>query len=397
MGRALDLTRRLLRVATVNPPGDERAAAHLVGSILQDAGFVVEYDEFAAQRTSVVARSANGHADATLCLTGHLDTVPLGHAPWSVDPFAGDAAGDALFGRGASDMKGGIAAMVCAALDLAGDLHRERGAALVLAFTASEETGCQGAFHLCRTGGPWRALDAIVVGEPTANQPLLGHKGALWLNLMARGRTGHGAMPGTGVNAIRRGMQLIGKLDTFDFGIGPHGALGAPTVNVGTIRGGVNVNSIPDLVHIGIDIRTVPGLAHGALRERLEGHLAPELAGIEVMLDLEPVWTPATHPWVQEVSAICGVHAGTGPATGGASYFTDACAFRGACDADVPVVVLGPGEPEQAHQTDEFCRISRLEQAVAIYRDIIRAWCSAPHRRARRLQSATQLNSFQLA
>src|SRR5437868_3262040 len=121
----IGLTRQLVALNTINPPGNEDACARLVGSLLLDAGFEVAYHEFAPSRTSVVARRGRhcgGSPDQVakpICLTGHLDTVPLGTASWSVDPFAGDIVEGKLFGRGTTDMKAGNAAMVAAALDSA--------------------------------------------------------------------------------------------------------------------------------------------------------------------------------------------------------------------------------------------------------------------------------------
>src|SRR5436190_8634419 len=122
---AVALTRDLLRFDTVNPPGLERDCAHMAASVLQDAGFSIEFFEYEKDRTSVIAR-AGGNAGGgkggkdPLCLTGHLDVVPLGTRKWSKDPFSGEADGDKLYGRGSSDMKAGVAAMLVAARSFAG-------------------------------------------------------------------------------------------------------------------------------------------------------------------------------------------------------------------------------------------------------------------------------------
>jgi len=202
---ALELTQALVRFDTINPPGNERLCAEHLGSILNDAGFAVSYHEFAETRTSLVAR-IGGDADAKpLCFTGHIDTVPLGAAPWSVDPFAADIADGKLYGRGTSDMKSGVAAFVVAAIRLAREL--ETGPGMVLIITAGEETGCEGAYHLAGLGNVLGDAGAIVVAEPSSNLPFIGHKGALWLKAVASevprrnaqvqiwvcGRDGHGA------------------------------------------------------------------------------------------------------------------------------------------------------------------------------------------------------------
>ena len=142
----VELTRELVATRTINPPGDEAKAASLVGARLEAAGFTVEPHAFDEGRVSLVARW--GVSDRpSLCLTGHLDTVPLGKADWSVDPFSGETDGDRLFGRGTSDMKGGTAAIVVAAERVAA-LGGSPSAGLELVLCAGEETGCEGALSL---------------------------------------------------------------------------------------------------------------------------------------------------------------------------------------------------------------------------------------------------------
>src|SRR5690606_35436298 len=144
----------------------------------------IRYHEFGERRASLVARIGDG-SGAPLCFTGHIDTVPLGAMPWSVDPFAAESEGDRLYGRGSSDMKSGVAAFVAVAIALAPRLARSPG--LLLVITAGEETGCEGAGHLARVDGALEPAGAIVVAEPTANYPYVGHKGALWLRARTRG------------------------------------------------------------------------------------------------------------------------------------------------------------------------------------------------------------------
>src|SRR5882672_917927 len=146
---AVTLTRDLLRFDTVNPPGQERACARHAGALLEAWGFRVDYHEYAEGRTSVVARAGGSDAKAPLCLTGHIDTVALGTAAWTRDPFSGETDGDRLYGRGSSDMKAGVAAILLAARKLAAKLPGTPGVVIVL--TAAEEGGCIGSQHLART------------------------------------------------------------------------------------------------------------------------------------------------------------------------------------------------------------------------------------------------------
>jgi len=373
------LTQALLRIDTVNPPGNEDRCVELLADLLSAAGFACRTHEFAPRRTSLVAR-IGGHAGpaggrAPLGFTGHVDVVPLGNAKWQHDPFGAEIVGGRLYGRGASDMKSGIAAFVCAAIDHAERLRQGPGLNLII--TAGEETGCEGAFAMAASPDG-RALlgsaGALVVAEPTANLPLLGHKGAFWLAAEARGVTAHGAMPERGDNAIYKIAKAAVALEQFSFETGPHPLMGMPTLNVGTVRGGLNINSVPDAAEMGIDIRSVAGQDHGALLQCLCRVLGPQI-GLRALLDVGSVYTAPDDPWMQRVFAICSARSGQAIAPRTVSYFTDAAALRGPLGGP-PVVILGPGEPEMAHQTDEYCQVDRIGEAAALFGDLITDWCA---------------------
>jgi succinyl-diaminopimelate desuccinylase len=367
---AVALTRELLAFDTINPPGAEQACAEHLGALLSRAGFRVDYAAFADTRTSLVARIGREMDKPPLGFTGHIDTVPLGAARWKHDAFGASLEGGTLYGRGASDMKSGVAAMVVAALSLADRLRESPGVTLVI--TADEECGCGGAAHLARKTDLLGRVGALVVGEPTANYPLVGHKGALWLEARTSGVTAHGSMPERGDNAIYKAVGAVDALRAFDFATPAHPLMGPPTLNVGTLHAGLNINSVPDRATIGIDIRTVPGQAHAELRTRLADALG---AGVELapLVDVEAIYTDPRDPWMQQVFEVVGAQTGEAPQPRSATYFTDAAVLN-AVYRDVPICVLGPGEPQLAHQTDEYCLVDRVERSVDIYADLIRAW-----------------------
>jgi succinyl-diaminopimelate desuccinylase len=366
---AVSLTRSLLRFDTINPPGRERDCAQHAGALLEEWGFQVQYHEYADRRTSVVARAGGSDAKPPLCLTGHLDVVALGARPWSKDPFAGETDGDRLYGRGASDMKAGVAAILLAARNLKDKLAGTPGVVIVL--TAAEEGGCVGSYQLAQTKLLGRA-GAMIVGEPTSNYPLVGHKGSIKFHAVFRGVSAHGSMPQLGVNAIYKAAHALHDLEAFHFGTPAHPVMGSPTLNVGTIEGGNGVNMVPDVAKIGVDIRTVPGMDHRVLLDRLKALLGEDVS-MDVFSDLPPVWTAPEQEWVQRVFEICKPFAGKAEAKT-APYMTDAAnllkAYVGA-----PTIVVGPGEAQMAHQTDEYCSMERIGQAVEIYEKIIREWC----------------------
>jgi succinyl-diaminopimelate desuccinylase len=366
---AVALTKELLRFDTVNPPGQERDCAHRVGKLLEDSGFSVQYSEYEEGRTSVIARAGGKEGKAPLCLTGHLDVVPLGTRPWSKDPFAGETDGGKLYGRGSSDMKAGVAAIVLAAIGFSKKLNNTPGVVLVL--TAAEEGGCVGSKHLAALPKLMGKAGAIVVGEPTSNYPMVGHKGSIKFHAAFKGVSAHGSMPQLGVNAIYKAAKAIQKLEEFQFGVPEHPAMGLPTMNVGTFAGGSGVNLVPDLATVGVDIRTVPGTDHAALISRLKELLKD--AELQVFADSEAVWTEPDEEWVQRVFEICKPILKEKPEARTMPYMTDAANLRKVY-AGAPTLVLGPGEAAMAHQTDEYCNLARIGQSVAIYEAIIRDW-----------------------
>ncbi|MEE8512737.1 MAG: M20/M25/M40 family metallo-hydrolase, partial [Acidiferrobacterales bacterium] len=185
--------------------------------------------------------------------------------------------------------------------------------------------------------------------------------------------TAHGSMPERGVNAVYKAARAICELESYDFNVDRHEVLGSPTLNVGIVRGGLNINSVPDEAEISIDIRTIPELEHEALRARLQGYLGDEVK-ISPIVDVESVWTDPADNWVQEVFATMGplLNESLEPRT--ATFFTDAAALKPAYGGP-PTVILGPGEPEMAHKTDEYCIVDRIEQAVEANVNITKQWC----------------------
>jgi len=367
------LTQRLLAFATVNPPGNERECTLFVAGLLRDAGLEVRTDEFDEARTSLVATLRSRGERPSLVFTGHVDVVPLGAAEWSVDPFAGVIRDGRLYGRGSADMKGAVAAMIIAAQRLA---HvNDRRADLQLIITAGEERGCLGAQHLCSQPGDLGVAGAMVVGEPTGNRPMIAHKGCLRLALHARGVTAHASMPEQGDNAIFKAAEAALALRAFDFAMPVHPLLGRPTLNVGTIVGGMNINSVPDAATIGVDIRTVAGQDDDAIIARLQTAVGSDIE-IQRSEGASAVISDPEDPWIRDTLAVLAARQGCVPELGSAPYFTDAGFLKPAL-GDPPTLILGPGDAEMAHKTDEYCALDKLAAAVEIYEEIARRWCCA--------------------
>lgn len=367
----ISLTRALLRFNTINPPGDESLCMAFLADYLQELGFSTHLQRFGERRFNLVARLAGGKADAKpLMFTGHVDTVPLGNADWRFDAFAGDISDGRLYGRGASDMKAAIAAFIVACRQ-----QREAvqsGPGVVLALTGGEETGCDGARSMIDLAPDvLPAPGALIVGEPTANYPVIGHKGALWLRCETRGKTAHGAMPELGINAIYLAAEAIGKIRHFDPGA-PHPLMKRPTLNVGTISGGLNINSVPDRTRFDVDIRTAPNLRHDDIRQRLAVMMGGAVR-VTTLVDLPAVLSEPGHAWIRRVFAHCAPLHDAPLQPRVVPYFTDASLLLESLGAP-PCIILGPGEPAMAHQTDEYCEVEKLRQAVRLYGALIRDW-----------------------
>ncbi len=367
---ATDITRDLVKFNTINPPGHEKLCSDYLGALLLDAGFEVDGYQHGDERISLVARLAGTGGKKAICFGGHTDVVPLGNKPWSFEPFAADVVDGRMYGRGTCDMKSGVAAYVHMGLKLAAEPRGD--ADILLVMVAGEETGCDGSKHLQKLG-VLPECGAMVIAEPTSNYPILGHRGALWLNITTHGKTAHGSMPQLGDNAVYKAARAVTKLENFGFNVPPNDLLGSTTHNVGTFHGGININSVPDRASFTVDIRSIPGHRHDEIIDNLANYLGEDVE-IETVVDVAPVLTEADDPWVRDVYELIASRFGKAPEPRGAPYFTDASALTPAC-GHPPTLILGPGDMALAHQTDEFCDVSRIEEAAEIYETIARRWC----------------------
>jgi succinyl-diaminopimelate desuccinylase len=366
----ISLTSKLISFNTINPPGNETQMAEFIGEILANNGFTVGYFEFGENRKHLIAEKGHSSSGKPLVLSGHFDTVPLGTQHWRHNPFVSEIVGNRIFGRGSSDMKSGLAAMICAAIELPVELIPNDGIRLIL--SAGEELGCQGIQQLVNNYHKLGNASAIIIGEPTGNIPAIAHKGAIYLNAVTSGKTAHSSMPEMGINAIYMAARSISKIEEFRFNARKDILLGFPSINVGKINGGMNINSVPDHAEFTIDIRTTTSVDHDKIVERLSDELGKDIV-FEKLVDLHPVYTPENEPFVQLVYKICKSEGVIEPLPLALPFVTDGSVLQKYYN-QAPTIILGPGQPEMAHQTDEFCYISKIEQAVNIYNNIILNW-----------------------
>jgi succinyl-diaminopimelate desuccinylase len=329
----------------------------------------------APNRANVIGRLAGTGQRPALVLCAHLDTVPPGEAAWARDPLSGDVADGRVHGRGALDTKGALAGMLLAAKSLRAAGQPLLGDLVVLA-TVDEESFGLGVRAFVAAGGR-QGVGAVVVGEPTALDLVIAHRGALWIEIVTHGLPAHGAMPHNGLNAILPMGALLDQLSRHTFAHVPHPLLPAPTINIATIQGGVKTNMVPDLCRATVDIRTVPGQVHAELVaevRQLADAVAQQWPGLKVDLnilnDKPALETPAESAFVVQAAAAAQHILGRPARLRAAPYFTDGSTLVG--PTQTPAVVCGPGQEAVAHQVDESVEISEVAAAAEFYAEL--AW-----------------------
>ena len=366
----IEFCQQLVRRKSVNPPGDELPIAEYVASTLDGFGLEVELVRHGPNRASVLARLKGRGTKPGLLYNGHLDTVPVGAQEWIHDPFSAKTAEGKIWGRGAVDMKGGLAALMAAAKALAGARLPLSGD-FIMAATAGEETDSQGAMAIAARSD-LRPLQAVIIAEPTNNGVYVAEKGALWLELTTHGKTAHGATPELGRNAVMMMWKLIGELEKLEIPHEEHPMLGSFTRSINTIAGGMKTNVVPDNCVVTVDMRTVPGQDHLAILRRIEdliedlGRRIPDFkASAKITNDRIPVQTSPEESVVKGVVEIVAEVTGERPVPGGISYYTDGAAFVPALN--IPMIICGPGDPKLAHQPNEHVEVSSLVQSARIF------------------------------
>ncbi|WP_033290902.1 M20 family metallopeptidase [Amycolatopsis jejuensis] len=356
MNRCVALARELVRCDTQNPPGREAPVVPLLVDLLSGLGCEVEVVTTGPGRESVLARYGTGKRP-TLLVNGHLDVVPVAEEDWSVPPFAGVVRDGRLIGRGAADMKGGIAAAIegfRACLD-AGTL----GTDVVFHLVADEETGGRLGTQALLESGRIEA-DACVVPEPTELRVAVAERGTFQARIEVSGIAGHGGEPGRARSAIADAAAVVQSLHLADFG-DTHPLLGSPTCNVALIEGGSAANVVAARCVLTIDRRTLPGQTQADIVAALEARIP---AGIDYRI--EPLFFAEAseiapgHAFVDFALDCCGE---TEPV--GLSLGTDARFLRN--QLGIPSVVFGPGSMRQAHTADEWVSIEELAAAARCF------------------------------
>jgi acetylornithine deacetylase len=376
----IELLRQLVAIDSVNPtlvPGGagEQAIAEHLASTLRAAGLDVELEPVAPGRPNVVAELRGRQPGPTLLFCGHLDTVGVEGMERPFDPQERDGR---LYGRGAYDMKGGVAAMVDAACALARRGGLERGRLLV-AGVADEEYTSLGAEALVRR----HRADAAIVTEPTGFAVTLGHKGFSWVRIETRGVAAHGSNFRDGRDAILRMGRVLARLEALAERLrsGPaHPLLGPPSLHASLIGGGKELSTYPDSCVLDIERRTVDGepadVALAEVRALLEAlrREDPELeATAEPGFTRRPYVAPADHPLIEQLCAAVESRTARPAQRGAVAFWADSAVLG---HAGIPTLLFGTGG-DGAHALVEWVDVADLLACRDVLADLARRFLKA--------------------
>ncbi|MFA5631236.1 MAG: acetylornithine deacetylase [Porticoccaceae bacterium] len=346
---------------------------HLLAGWLDDLGFATEIMPLPDPRkANLIATWGSGPGG--LVLSGHSDTVPCDDSLWHSDPFTLSERDGRFYGLGSADMKSFFALAIEAFKPLARETFRQP---LIILATADEETSMAGARALVEAGKPLarRAL----IGEPTTMKPIRMHKGIMVEKLVIEGHSGHSSNPAIGRNAMHTLHQVLGELLAIQAELkekyrSPLFAVDYPSLNLGCIHGGDNPNRICGHCELGFEIRPLPGMNIGELQALLERRLLPlgDAPQTPVSLSYHAVPPFATDE-DSELSRLCQRLSGS-PASS-VAFATEAPFLQ---QLGMDVMVMGPGNIDQAHQPNEYIALDQLDPAVAMIRQLIVESCINP-------------------
>jgi acetylornithine deacetylase len=365
----LPLLERLVSIDSVNPGlggGGEGEIADFVADWARAEGLHVEVDEVAPGRPNIVARTRGTGGGRTLLLNGHTDTV--GHGGM-VDPLVPRVEGGRLYGRGAYDMKGGLAASLAAAAEAG---RRGLRGDVVVTAVVDEELSSIGTQSIVKDV----RANAAIVAEPTGMRVCVAHKGFVGFELETTGRAAHGSRPDLGVDAIAKMGHVLVGLEALDRSLKerpPHPLLGSGSIHAGVIAGGSEFSSYPAHCVLQGERRTIPGESVYQIEAELQGLLTRAGRGDS---GFHGAWrtVAARRPFevaeTEEIVQLVASHAGA--EVGGEAYWTDAALIT---EALIPTVVFGPGG-EGAHADVEWVSIADVERCADVFLSVATEFCA---------------------
>lgn len=361
---AVKAAQALVQMEPQNPPGNELPAALWAEKQLKDAGLDVKLDIFGENRANIIATYGNTD-DIGIILYGHIDTIPIFG---KFNKPQGCLEDGFLHGRGSSDMLSGCAAIMAAARVIAGSGFKgSKGMMVVL--VSDEEQFNAGMKRIFNEGKPDNIkikADVAIVAEPTDLRALLGNRGFTSFYIRTKGKAVHSSAPHLGENAIYKMAPILDRLQQFckDLEKDSHKWLGSSTLNVGTIMGGILLNTVPDSCQIEVERRILPGTTPDMAYDDFR-RLVGSDGEVVRRSTLYPSWIDENHELVlaalKAVETFTSEEASVGAFTGctEAGYFSEL--------TGIPTILLGPGSLSQAHRENEFCQVKQIEECVGVF------------------------------
>ena len=364
--RLITLTQQLVRINSQNPPGDEYRIAHFVKDYLAGLGLKPRIYEFKNRRSNVVVKLQGRNKKHSLLLTPHLDTVPAGYN-WQFGPFSATIDKGKLYGLGATDCKGNLACT----LEVINSLIEDKvilDYVLILAATADEESGSGlGLIPLLDKGilNP----DAALVLDSDDFDIVVTQKGLIHLKVKLQGRKAHGAYPWRGINAIDAAIEVLKKLKSHKWAFIKNKYLKAPTLNIGTIKGGDKVNIVADWCEFELDFRFLPGMSEEKVLRKIKGIVSKhskkfkiEIEGIQKSYSID-----RHHPLVSFLTqAMRNIN--VNPVIKGSEGATTITFFQ---EKNIPAVAWGFGSEGCAHTANEYVKIDNLYKGTKVLEEFL--------------------------
>ncbi|NWF57443.1 MAG: M20 family metallopeptidase [Syntrophaceae bacterium] len=362
--------RRMIRSKSLNPPGDVRECGGIIAEELRTRGLPAEIVEEKPGVANVVSHLDGKEQGQTLIWNGHFDVVTPGE-DWQTDPFGGEYKEGFIYGRGASDMKSGVAAMIIAlgALRKSGSPFKGR---IVFQAVGDEETGSDAGTRLMIRREIGAGAEFAIVSEPTNLNVAIGNRGLRWLEVSVKGRASHAGRPHVGANAINAAARMIHELERLTFRAHhPLFEIPHPSLSVTMIQAGSKVNIIPERCTFSIDRRMMPGESSESIFREIEEVLQKcSSDGISTELRMthegwDPYAVDPSLPWVKKLCAAVEEVTGQFPQIKGKAGCTDASHLYH--HAKIPSVCFGPGLEDLAHKANERVALEKVVQAAKVY------------------------------
>lgn len=368
-----NVLKQLVQVNTCQPEGNEADIIAVIQKLLPST-VSCTYIGHGSNRASLIAQIKGEAKSGGIALIGHVDTVACSDLKqWKYAPHDAVAEGDVLWGRGAADMKGGVAAMILSLCQIAG-CGQKPSKPLYFCFTADEENGGMGISSMVN-GGYLDGAEEVIICEPSDEKVGTCEKGALWLSLHVLGVASHASRPDLGLNAAEYAICFAQQMKQRTKGHEHHEILGETTVSVTRLQGGIMTNIIPSDAHIELDIRTVPGVSHEALVREAEEICKEMQAGhpglhtkLQVLNDRPALESDKDCRFVRDILEGA-KRAGIGTGAKGHYFYTDASLMIP--HIHVPFVIAGPGDDAMAHCVNERISLGSVARYTQLYSDYL--------------------------